>query len=178
MADERYFFPASIHGLLQGLGPRATPELLAFLKEHGLDVERLPPLVPIELVVKHRRLLARWVFPDVSEAEAVRLLGLHFVRGWVRTPRGAAASIVLTMLGPRRTLTRLDRAFRTTDNFTQASCEFVDDHTALLTINEVHGLPTYWVGVLQGGLEVIRRDGTVTIHATAPPGVILRITWA
>ena len=57
-----------------------------------------------------------------------------------------------------RTLTWLDRAFRTSDNF---------------TINEVRGHPGYFVS----GLEVLRREGSVTLHAVAWPGATLRITW-
>ena len=50
---------------------------------------------------------------DLPKDEALRTLGAQFIRGWQRTALGSAASALLTLLGPARTLTRLDRAIRT-----------------------------------------------------------------
>jgi uncharacterized protein (TIGR02265 family) len=178
MAEERYIFPTSVEGMLKGLGERSTPALKAHLKAHGLDVDKLPPAFPLAEWSPHLRTTALFAWPDVSEDEALRLLGLHFIRGWQNTALGAAASVMLRVLGPVRTLTRLDRAFRTSDNFTRATTEFVGEREALITINEVQGFPTYFVGILQGGLEVLHREGTVTLHAVHLPTATLRVTWA
>jgi len=167
-----------LDSVLRGLDRRATPALKAQIKQEGLDLDSLPDVMPIEDWVRHRRRIAALAFPEVDQPEAMRLLGLHFVRGWKNTAIGAATSAVLSLLGPVRTLTRLERAFRTTDCSIRTAVEFVGVHEALLTLDDVRGDPTYWVGVLQGGLEVLRRTGTVAIHAPAPPGVILRITWS
>jgi uncharacterized protein (TIGR02265 family) len=87
------------------------------------------------------------------------------------------ASALLRLVGPQRTLTRLDRAFRTSDNFTHAVTQVLDQHSALISINEVQGFPTYWVGILEGGLEVLGREGTVTLEKVEPPGATLRVKW-
>jgi uncharacterized protein (TIGR02265 family) len=84
---------------------------------------------------------------------------------------------MLRLLGPARTLTRLDRAFRTSDNFSRATTELVNHDEALVTVNEVQGYPTYWVGILQGGLEVLHRKGEVTLHRVALPEATLRVRW-
>lgn len=178
MADERYVFSSSVEGTLKGLGARATPALTAHLKAHGLDVDKLPPAFPVAEWSPHLRTTALFAWPDETEDEALRLLGLHFIRGWQNTALGAAASVMLRVLGPARTLTRLDRAFRTSDNFTRATTVLVGEREALITINEVQGFPTYWVGILQGGLEVLHREGTVTLHEVSLPAATLRVTWA
>ncbi len=177
MSEGRYVFPSSVDGMLKGLGPLATPALKAHLKAHGLDVEKLPPAIPVAQWSPHLRQAATFAWPDVGEAEALRLLGLHFIRGWKNTTMGSAASAVLRLIGPARTLTRLDRAFRTSDNFTHAVTELVGSNEALISINEVQGFPTYWIGIIQGGLEVLGREGTVVLHQVALPGATLRVTW-
>lgn len=177
MAEERFVFPSSVEGLLKGLGEKATPELKALLKSKGLDIEHLPPAFPVAEWTPHLLTCATFAWPDVPEDEAMRLLGLHFIRGWQNTALGAAASMMLRVLGPARTLTRLDRAFRTSDNFTRAHTEVLGAREALVSINEVQGHPTYWIGILQGGLEVLHRQGTVTLEASKPPGATFRMHW-
>lgn len=177
MAEERFVFPSSVEGLLKGLGDKATPALKAQLKARGLDVEKLPPAIPVAEWSPHLITCATFAWPDVSEDEAMRLLGLHFIRGWQNTALGSAVSVMLRVLGPARTLSRLDRAFRTSDNFTRATTEILGPGEALISINEVQGHPTYWIGVLQGGLEVLDRRGTVTMQASNPPGATFRMHW-
>ncbi len=174
----RLVFPSAIEGTLKGLGLAVTPALKArLLEELGLDVDRLPPAIPVSRWPPFLRLMASLATPGVPEPEAMRQLGLKFIRGWRTTAIGSAASAMLRVVGPTITLTRLDRAFRTSDNFTRAVTEFVGPTEALVTINEVHEWPTYFVGVLEGGLELLGRTGSVTIERATPPGATLRVTW-
>lgn len=177
MVEQRYIFPAAVEGMLIGLGDRATPAFKAHLKKKGLDVMNVPPAIPMESWAPYLHAAAVFTWPEQPEEEALRLLGLHFIRGWKNTVMGSATSVMLRLLGPQRTLTRLDRAFRTSDNFTRAVTELVGANEALVTINEVHGFPTYWIGVLQGGLEVLGKEGTVTLHAVTLPSATLKLTW-
>lgn len=175
---ERFIFPAAAEGMLKGMGPRATPEFKAHMKKHGLDFDHIPPAIPLSTWTPFMKAAAVFTWPHESVDEAMRLLGLHFIRGWKNTAIGSATSMMLRVVGPRRTLTRLDRAFRTSDNFTHAVTELVGANEALVTINEVQGFPTYWIGILQGGLEVLGRQGTVTVHSANLPEATLRVTWA
>lgn len=170
-------FPSSLDGVLKGLGPLATPPLKAKIKAKGLDPDHLPPAIPVEEWSPFLPFIATEAWPNETRDEALRLLGLHFIRGWKSTAMGAAASALLKLVGPARTLTRLDRAFRTADNFTHAHTELVGPSEAVITVNEVQGVPTYWVGIIQGGLEVLGRVGTVVIDDGTPPGVRLRVKW-
>lgn len=177
MSAERYVFPSSVDGLLKGLGPRATPELKQHLKARGLDVDKLPPAIPVATWSPHLIAIAVFTWPNVAQDEAMRLLGLNFIRGWKDTLMGSAVAALLRVVGPARTLARLDRAFRTSDNFTRAETTLLDANTALITVNEVQGVPTYWIGILQGGLEVLGREGEVTIERVTLPSATLRVTW-
>lgn len=178
MAEGRFVFPAAVEGLLKGVGPRATPEFRAHMKAKGIDFDRIPPAIPIETWAPLLVEAAVFTWPHESREEAMRLLGLHFIRGWKNTVIGSASSVMLRVLGPRRTLTRLDRAFRTSDNFSSAKTELIGNNEALVTIAESLGYPSHWVGIFQGGLEVLGREGSVTIHEVKLPASVLRVTWA
>ncbi len=162
---------------MRGLGPLATNELKAHLKGHGLDVTQLPSSMPVAEWSPYLRRVAVFTWPAESEDEALRLLGLHFIRGWKRTTLGAAAAALLKLVGPVRAFPRLGGAISTSDNFTRAQTHLLSDHEARVHINEVQGCPTYWVGVLEGGLEVLGRRGQVTLTEVVAPGATFRVTW-
>lgn len=176
-SDGRFLFPSAIEGILKGLGPLVKPELIAHLKAKGLDVHHLPPAIPAEHW--HERLvdIAVITWPDLPKEEALRQLGLGFVRGWQRTALGSAASALLTLLGPARTLTRLDRAIRTSDNFTRTETVLDGPNAATMKVSDVQNCPTYWIGVLQAGLEFLGREGTATLVSHDVPGATFRLTW-
>lgn len=175
--EPRLAFSTSIEGLLRGLGPKVTEGTRRKLLALGLDVHRMPPAIPAELMPRIFSVIAEDIWPHAPVDERLRLLGLHFVQGWQRTLLGKAGATFLRIIGPHRTLSRLDRAFRTSDNYTCSSAAFVGPKEALLTISDVDGLPTYWVGVLEGGLELLRLKGIVTLEAHPRPDALYRITW-
>jgi uncharacterized protein (TIGR02265 family) len=173
----RVILSTTIEGTLKGLGPLNTPALRAMLRARGLDVEALPPAVPVEVWGPCLLEIGRFAWPQVSDEEALRRLGQCFIRGWQRTPIGSAASGLLRLLGPRQTLMRLDRAFRTADNFSRSETVLDGPRTALVRINQVDGRPTFWVGVFEAGLEVVGRKGTATLVSHEPPAAVLRLEW-
>lgn len=175
--DGRIVLSTTIEATLKGLGPLDTPALRAMMRSHGLDVENLPPRVPVEQWVPCLKEMGRFTWPDLAQEESLRRLGLLFVRGWQTTAIGSAASGLLRLLGPRQTLMRLDRAFRTADNYSRAETILDGPKTALVRINQVDERPTFWVGVFEGGLEVVGRKGTVTLVAHEPPAASIRLTW-
>jgi len=175
--QERYSFPSLVEGLLRGLGPRFTLETKKKLNAAGLNVDRLPPAIPSAEMTRHMELMAREAWPDEPRIEALRLLGVHLIRGWQNTLLGSATAKMLQLIGPHRTLKRLDRVFSTTNNFSRATTELVDDKVALVTINDVLGMPSYWQGILEAGLELLGLEGTVTSESQEPPQGTFRLVW-
>ena len=177
VVPERLAFPAAIEGVVKGLGPLVTERTKQRLAEAGLDLHHIPPAIPAERMPVYFKAIALDIWPDLAEDERIRLLGLHFIRGWQHTLLGRAASAFLKLIGPHRSLSRLDRAFRTSDNYTQATYELVHEHEVLLHISDVDGLPTYWVGLLSGSLEFLGLEGTVELERFPKPGASYRCTW-
>jgi uncharacterized protein (TIGR02265 family) len=175
--SERLAFPTAIEGLLTGLGDLVTARTRQRLLKAGLDLRAMPPAIPAERMPLYFDTIATDLWPTESHDERARLLGLHFIRGWQHTLLGRATAAFLKLVGPHRTLSRLDRAFRTSDNYTRATYQLVNDHEVLLHINDVDGLPTYWTGLLSGSLELLGLEGTAVLEAFPRPGASYRLKW-
>lgn len=177
MATEKYVFPSLIEGYMKGLGPRFTDETRRKLKAAGLDVAKLPPAIPVNDMTPFMEIIASTAWPDAPKNEQLRQLGLCAIRGWQGTLLGSAAAAMIRLIGPHRALTRLDRAFSTTNNFNRAKTELLGAKEALVTINDVQEMPTYWVGIFEAALELLALEGTVVIDHQTPPEATFRLTW-
>jgi uncharacterized protein (TIGR02265 family) len=174
---DRFAFPSLIEGYIKGLGDRFTDETRRKLKAAGLDVTKMPPAIPALEMVPYMEIIASTAWPDEPRLEQLRLLGLAAIRGWKTGLLGSATSAMLRLIGPQRTLTRLDRAFSTTNNFNRAKTELVGTKEALVTVNEVQDMPSYWQGIFEAGLEILGLEGTVVVVNQAPPEATFRLTW-
>ncbi len=163
--------------MLKGLGPKATPQLKAQLRLRGLKLDQLPPAFPIEQWTPHLIYISQTVFPELAPDDALFETGRAFMRGWKETLMGSAVSQLLRIVGPARSLPRLERAFRTSNNFTMSTTELLTATSARVILSDVHDVPTLWAGVLQGGLAILGREGTVTVEDRTPPGVTVLINW-
>jgi uncharacterized protein (TIGR02265 family) len=163
--------------MLKGLGPRATPALKAQLRLRGLNLDNLPPAFPIEDWTPHLVYIAATVFPELPQEQALYETGVTFMRGWQQTLMGSAVSQLLRIVGPARTLPRLERAFRTSNNFTMATATLLSPTSARVVLSDVHDVPTLWAGVLHGGLHILGREGTVDVEDRTPPGCTLLLQW-
>lgn len=175
--EPRLAFPTAIEGVIEGLGPLVTERTRERLRGVGLDLANIPPAIPAERMPVYFETIAEDIWPEHPREERIHLLGFHFVVGWQRTLLGRASAAFLRLVGPRRALSRLDRAFRTSDNYTRSTCDFVTDTEALIHISDVDGLPSYWTGLLSGGLQLLGLDGTVALEAFPTPGATYRIKW-
>ncbi len=173
----RFVYPSLFESYVKGLGERFTCETRAKLAAAGLNLEALPPAIPARDMAKYREIITLGAWPGESRDERLRLLGLWMIRGWQRGLLGSAATQLLRLVGPRATLARLDRVFSTTNNFSRARTTFLGDKEVLLAINDVEDMPTYWVGIMEAGLEMLGLEGAVTIDSRQPDEVTLRVTW-
>ena len=174
---EQLVFPSLIDGYVKGLGPLFTDVTRQRLKTAGLDMQKLPPAINATTMIGFMEIIASTAYPGLHREEQLRRLGLAAIRGWQHGLLGSAAAAMIRIVGPRRALTRLDRAFSTTNNFSRAKTELLGDKEALVTINDVQDIPTYWQGVFEASLELLALEGTVVIDHQVPPEGTFRITW-
>jgi uncharacterized protein (TIGR02265 family) len=174
---DRFTFPQLFEGYVKGLGERFTPALRAKLKAAGLDLDKPPPAIPAVDVPKYMDLIVNEVWPGMARDEQLHRLGRAYVEGWPQGLLGAAATRMLRLIGPKRALLRLDRVFSTTNNFNKATTQLVNEQEALITVNDVQEMPTYWVGIFEASLELFDDRGQVTVEAVRPPEATFRVRW-
>ena len=174
---DRFVFPSLIEGYIKGLGDRFSDETRRKLKAAGLDVTKMPPAIPAKEMVPYMEIVASTAWPDEPRIEQLRLLGLSAIRGWKTGLLGSAATAMIRLIGPQRALTRLDRAFSTTNNFNRAKTELIGAKEALVTVNDVQDMPSYWQGIFEAGVEILGLEGTVVLDHQTPPEATFRITW-
>lgn len=174
---DRFAFPSLIEGYIKGLGERFSDETRRKLKAAGLDVAKMPPAIPARQMIPYMEIVASTAWPEQPRTEQLRLLGLCAIRGWQSGLLGSAASAMIRLIGPQRALTRLDRAFSTTNNYSRARTEFLGPKEALITVNDVQEMPTYWQGIFQAGVELLHLEGTVVIDHQMSPEATFRVTW-
>lgn len=175
---DKYVFPSMVEGYIKGLGDKWTPKTVTRLKEAGLDVTKLPPAIPGNDMGRYIVIIAQEAWPNEPLPEQMRLLGLWSIRGWQKGLLGAAATQMLRLIGPRRALMRLDRAFSTADNFSRSTTDFPGEREAVITITDPNDSQTYWAGIVEAGLEMLGLTGSVTLDAPTKPHVVtIRVKW-
>ncbi len=174
---ERVIFPAQAEGLLRGLQPDVTDALSSKLKTLALDPgQPFPPAWPSSRLKEWLDAISDVVYDSCTRDEAHRRIGRRFIDGWQRTMLGAASAQLLKVLGTRRALERLTRAFRTGDNYTESSVAFPGPNVAVVTVRS-EPLPHYIAGVLDGGLALLNVQGRVSIESSTGDVMTFRIEW-
>ncbi len=178
MPDERFYFPLIVENIVRGIAPLTGEDVLKkHLLKDGVDVDNLPPGIAVPVVHRILTSVALLAFPGVPVAEGVRRVGLYQTRGWTKTLVGSAASVLIKLIGPKRALSRLNRALRTSSNYHRSETVFANDTEALTTFFDIDGFPEFSAGVLEGGCELVGVRGVVTIESIFVGGYTLRVKW-
>ncbi len=156
--SEKLIFLQTFEGLVRAYGARFTPELLTNFRLYGFDPERLLPAYPQKTFIEVLRLLGRALHPGASEEDAILQIGRGFIDGYGETLVGRAMLAMIGIIGPRRTLERLTRQFRTGNNFSDTRLTQSGANEYQLWCNEVR-LPGWYQGIVSRGLEVAGAKG-------------------
>src|SRR5512141_2849611 len=108
---ERVVFGETFAGLYRkGLKGRLLPSLKEQLRGIGIDVDR-PFLAgyPLEVWNRGIALVASSLYPGLSFEEATWQLGEDFIFGFAQTAVGRAVFAFLKLIGPMKSLERMQR---------------------------------------------------------------------
>ena len=178
--EERVVFGNTIDGMMnKALTGRMTPQLKSRLKLQGLDLdERIRAGYPYEDWKRWAGIVAEDVFPDLLAPERYRQLGRTVVFGIRHTTLGKAIEVVLQIIGPKRALERMNKNFRTSDNFSQATVTALGPRELHVHMNEVMDQPTYMQGIFEAIVEVSGgKNAQAEILSVSLPTATYRITW-
>ncbi len=176
----KLIFDHTIEGLfLRGLTGQVTPRLKLKLRQAGVDLDRpLLPVYPFEIWVRCIGLAAQELYPDVPEPEAWRRLGERMIEGYRETVMGSAMFTLLQALGPRRTLERAQKNFRSGNNYTEVRFTDVAPTVVDVWMNETDMVRFFAQGMIQAGM---RTSGApelqVNILHCDAQGTTYRVSW-
>jgi uncharacterized protein (TIGR02265 family) len=180
MPQRRVVFEHTVEGLFgHSLRNRLSAAAKRALREAGVDLSK--PLLPAYSHETWRRCLEITVadlYPLVSREEGWRLLGREVVDGMVHTVMGRAMVGVARLLGPLRSLRRLNNTLSSADNYVQSRLTELSPTRCEVWINEVMEQPTYYQGVLEACIGLAGgRDIQVRVVAREGRGARLHVEW-
>lgn len=151
---EKLIFAQTFEGLLRSLTGKLTPRLSAGLKVRGFDpTVALLPAYPQVVFIEVMVFLASELHPGLPSDAGICALGRGFMDGYGETMVGRAMMAMMRVIGPRRTLERVSRQFRTGNNFSETRLSAVGATEYHLWVNECR-LPGWYIGLLSRGLEL------------------------
>jgi uncharacterized protein (TIGR02265 family) len=176
----RLVFENTVEGLFRiSLRDRLSSPAWQALRAAGIDPAR--PLLPAYSQETWRRGLEIAVadlYPFLPREEAWRRLGRDVMEGLMHTVLGRAMVGVSRLLGPLRSLRRLNNTLRSTDNYVESRLTELSPTSCEVWINEVMDQPTYYQGILEacmvlaGGQQV-----RVRVVAREGHGARLHVEW-
>ena len=178
--QRRLVFEHTIEGLFRfSLRSRLSSQGWNGLKAVGIDLSK--PLLPAYSDETWKRALELTVadlYPLLPREEGWRRLGREVVNGMVHTVMGRAMVGVARLLGPLRSLRRLNNTLRSADNYVESRLTELSPTACEVWINEVMGQPTYYQGIVEACLALAGAQGTrVRVVAREGLGARLHVEW-
>lgn len=178
--DDKIIFDQAIEGLfIRALGPKMTSRCKARLKEAGLDLDqKLLGRYPLEQFQKFVAIAAAELYAGVPRTTADRLMGGLMLEGYGQTLFGRAVLGLLRLMGPLRSLRRLDQNFRAVNNFTESVVKELGPTSVEYWVNELTISPHFTTGLLAAGMQVTGAKDIHVEHVPRPgPGATFLIRW-
>ncbi len=176
---EQIEFSQSVEGLFVK-GISLSADTRNALRAAGLDLDRpLRPGYPAADVHRWIELVARVQFPELTIADGVRRIGNRAISGLEDGLIGKAMAAGLKLIGPKRALQRVDRIFKSNNNYQTATLLELTETSAKVQMSDVFGLPWFYVGVFEAAVRAIgAKDAKIELLTSPPPGCVLHITWS
>jgi uncharacterized protein (TIGR02265 family) len=152
---EKLVFEQIVEGLyVRALSKKMTLRCLERLKEAGINLNKpLLPAYPAETWFRAQVIAAEELFPGDSLNLAIRKLGEQMVEGYRETLLGHAVQALLKVVGPKTTLQKAARNFRSGNNYTETKLTELGPTSYELWINETGPNPHFDQGIIIAGLR-------------------------
>jgi uncharacterized protein (TIGR02265 family) len=178
MVDERVVFAQSMEGLYRALEPHTPQERAAFMKAGVQKDARFLPAYPLAQYIEVMDACAASRFAGLPEHARYQEVGRLFFSGFEKTLMGGALIAMLKVLGPRRTLQRMTRSFRTANNFTEGTVEELAPNHHLVKVNYTLR-PGFYAGLLeQGCLRAGAKHLSISLVETRELTATYELKWA
>jgi uncharacterized protein (TIGR02265 family) len=175
---ERLIFSHSIEAYLRAVAPVLDDAFTGELKALGIDVGK--PALPAYPVDVFRAALlagARKLTPGKAEPEQLYALGLRYVDAYSDTLVGKALKLAIRLIGPRRTLERLARQFRTANNYSETKVTHEAPGRSELWCNDVTHAEWYRGVVTRTVLVAGASEVSTTLRRHDASGAYFLVEW-
>lgn len=145
-------FSSMVEGMVRAVGSKLDERALQHCAELGIPLRgKLQPTYSREAWTKVSLFVGGVLWPTLKPEEQRRQLGHRFVEGYTETIVGKALIAAMRVLGPKRALARLEKSFRTGNNYSKA--ELVDGPEGLSMIIANSPYPEWYQGMIEKALE-------------------------
>ena len=176
--NEKLVFSHSVEAFIRAVRPVLDGTFTEQLKAIGIDTTKpLLPAYPVDVLREALLVGAKRLNPSLPQAAAFVALGRRYVEGFGETLVGRALKTAIRLIGPRRTLDRLAKQFRTANNYSESKVTHAEPGKSLLWCNDVM-YPDWYQGLIIGMLEVAgAKNVMVRLSRHDAEGAFFDVEW-
>jgi uncharacterized protein (TIGR02265 family) len=152
---EKLIFDHTVESLLRTLDRPIPPEQIKGLDALGIDLSKpLQPAYPLEVYSALIGFIGRQRFPGLPDEQADFEVGRAFIEAYTtQSMMGKALKGLLRVVGPHRAIERMNRTFRSANNYTETRLQRVGPTSYELWFNFVLRAG-YFRGMVHGTLSL------------------------
>jgi uncharacterized protein (TIGR02265 family) len=178
--EQRVVFKHTVEGLFfQALKGKVSARIKQRVRDEAkIDLDKIEPAVPLTRWNRSFEICAEELFPGERAEVALERMGRMMTHGYFETFLGRAVAGVLKVIGPARALKRLDRSFRSGNNYSEVKVTELAPTHYRFWCNDVGMARHVVLGVVSGGGEVAGAKnlrGEVTHHDEQ--GCTIELKW-
>lgn len=175
--NEKVVFGNSMEGLWRALEPHTPEEKEAFTRA-GVTGKAFSAAYALPEYLAILDACARSRFAGQVPLEQYTSVGRLFFGGYEKTLVGQALMTVLRVIGPRRTLERMTRNFRTANNFSEVEVEsLAPNHHRVRFKHVTH--PGFYRGIMLSGIQRAgAKDAAVEFFGQEGHVATYEVRWA
>jgi uncharacterized protein (TIGR02265 family) len=179
---DRYIYQVAVEAFfVRAMAGRLDAAARARLRDAGLSLdEPLLSVYPAEVFHRAVAIAAAAAYPAAPVEETLFRAGRDHIDAFVQSYPGKMMAALARQIEPRMILDYTATFIRLGNNFTESRSRAIGPAHSELWLNDVGGVPDWYRGVLQRGLEVsnVKDVAVEIVPGTPAPGVTLDVTWS
>ena len=177
---DRFIYQVAVESFfVRALGAKLDAPARARLRQAGLSLdEPLLSVYPSEVFHRCIAIAAQAAFPEHGAEEACLHAGRAHIDAFIQSYSGKMMAALARQISPQMILDYTATFIRLGNNFTESRARAVGPNRSELWLNDVGGVPAWYAGVIQRGLEVSNVKGVeVRPLAADPPAATFLVSW-
>jgi uncharacterized protein (TIGR02265 family) len=177
---DRFVYQVAVESFfVRALGAKLDAPARARLRQAGLSLdEPLLSVYPSEVFHRCVAVAAQAAFPELGAEEACLHAGRAHIDAFIQSYSGKMMAALARQISPQMILDYTATFIRLGNNFTESRARAVGPNRSELWLNDVGGVPAWYGGVIQRGLEVANVKGVeVQPLAADPPASTFLVSW-